>query len=78
MTNPILEVIYRDRDEHAKKFNYDIDAILDDCERTAIELGCTLVSHKDLKKRDAKPKKVLAKQHARPAKAKKRTKTTKH
>ena len=148
MTNPILEAIYRDRDEHAKKFNYDIDAILDDCERTAVELGCHLmsrqefekrerqfqnvaakprsvlkrrttanpileevyrardeiakecnydidaicdhaesstkelgiktVSRKDLKKRDQKPKKVLAKQHARPTKVKKRTKVTKH
>ena len=77
MPNPILEEVYRFRDEHAKKFNYDIDAILDDAEKTAIKLGFTLVSPKGLKKRD-KPKKVLAKQNVRPTKAKRRTKATKH
>ena len=77
MANPILEALYRDRDEHAKRFNYDIDAILDDCERTAVELGCTLVSRQELTKRN-KPKKVLAKQHTRPTKVKKRTKATKN
>ena len=77
-TNPILEEVYRARDEIAKECNYDIDAICDHAERSTVELGIKSVSQKDLKKRDQKPKKVLAKQHAQPTKVKKRTKVTKH
>src|SRR5439155_27315390 len=77
-TNPLLEEVYRVRDEIAKECNYDVDAIFDHAERTTKELGIKTVSRKDLEKRDKKPKKVLAKQHAQPTKAKKRTKTTKH
>ena len=76
-TNPILEEVYRARDEIAKECNYDVDAIFDHAERTAKELGFTTVSPKELKNR-SKPKKILAKQHARPTKTKKRTKATKH
>ena len=77
-TNPILEEVFRNRDAIAKECNYDIDAIFDHAERTAKELGIVTVSRKDLERRDKKPKKVLAKQHARPTNAKKRTKATKH
>ena len=37
-TNPILDEIRRIRDEHAKKFNYDFDAIFEDVLRHQEEL----------------------------------------
>ncbi len=77
MSNPILDEVYKARDEIAKECHYDVDAIFDHAARTAKELGFKTVSPNTLVKR-SKPKKILAKPHARPAKAKRRTKTTKH
>lgn len=37
-TDPILDEIRRYRDEHAKRFNYDLDAIFADHRRHAAEL----------------------------------------
>ncbi len=37
-TDPILNEIRRFRDEHAKKFNYDLNAICEDHRRHAAEL----------------------------------------
>ncbi|MEO7298064.1 MAG: hypothetical protein ABI042_05750 [Verrucomicrobiota bacterium] len=37
-TDPILEEIRRQRDEHAKQFNYDLAAICDDHRRFAAGL----------------------------------------
>ena len=77
MSNPILDEVYRHRDAIAKECHHDIDAICDHADRAVLDAGLKLVSRKDMVTRD-KPKKVLAKQHARPIKVKKRTKTTKH
>ena len=64
MSNPILEAIYQDRDEHAQKFNYDIDAIFDDCERAAVELGCKLMSRQEFEKRERRFQSVTAKRRS--------------
>ena len=37
-TEPILDEIRRIRDEHAKKFNYDLNAMCEDHRRYAAEL----------------------------------------
>jgi hypothetical protein len=34
MNDPIVEEVRRFRDEHARKFNYDLDAIFDDLKRS--------------------------------------------
>ena len=39
-----IDEIHRTRDEHAKKFNYDIDAIIADLRRREKEQGITTVS----------------------------------
>ncbi len=44
VTDPILEEIYRFRDEHAKKFNYDIDAIAEDIRQRTKNSGRTFVT----------------------------------
>jgi len=77
MSNPILEEVFRNRDQLWKECGGDVDVLLDRAEKTAQELGFTTVPPKESKKR-SKPKKVLAKQHSRPAKPKKRTKVTKN
>ncbi len=77
MSNPILDEVYKARDAIAKECNYDVDAIFDHAAKTTKELGFKTISPKTLTKR-TKPKKVLAKQHARPTKTKRRTKSTKH
>ncbi len=77
MSNPILEEVFRNRDQLWKDCGGDVDVLFDRADKTAKELGFTVSSAKGVKK-PAKPKKVLAKQHARPAKAKKRTKVTKN
>jgi hypothetical protein len=42
--DPIVEEIRKIRDEHAARFNYDLDAIFDDFERNQKELGIPLVT----------------------------------
>jgi hypothetical protein len=42
--DPIVEEIRRIRDEHAARFNYDLDAIFDDIERCGKEPGLPLVT----------------------------------
>lgn len=36
--DPIIEEVRRVRDEHAKRFNYDLDAICADIQRHQVEL----------------------------------------
>lgn len=43
-TDPILEEIYRLRDEHAKRFNYDLDAIVADIQARTKMSGRTFVT----------------------------------
>jgi hypothetical protein len=55
MADPIQEEIWKFREEHAKRFNYDVHAIFEDIRRSERERGAKLV---DLsKKRTAKPRK---------------------
>ena len=42
--DPIVEEIRRIRDEHAKKFNYDLHAICEDFRKMQASSGHTLVS----------------------------------
>lgn len=42
--DPIVEEVRKIRDEHAARFNYDIDAIFEDFKRFEKELGIPLVS----------------------------------
>jgi hypothetical protein len=44
MVDPTVEEIRRVRDEHAARFNYDLDAIFDDVKRSEKELGLPLVT----------------------------------
>jgi hypothetical protein len=44
LNDPIVEEIRRIRDEHAARFNYDLDAIFDDIKRSEKELGLPLVT----------------------------------
>jgi len=44
MEDPIVEEIRKIRDEHAARFNYDIDAIFDDLKKREREGGWTVVS----------------------------------
>ncbi len=44
MKDPIVEEVRRARDAHAKKFNYDLDAIVEDLQRREKELGLATVS----------------------------------
>ncbi len=44
LNDPIVEEIRRIRDEHAARFNYDLDAIFDDFERSQKDLGLPLVT----------------------------------
>ena len=50
MKDVIVEEIRRFRDEHAKKFNYDLDAICEDYKSHQLKCGHPLVSF-DLPKR---------------------------
>ena len=43
-TDPILEEVYRLRDEHAKRFNYDLDAIVEDIHSRTKNSGRTFVT----------------------------------
>lgn len=44
LNDPIVEEARRFRDEHAARFNYDLDAIFDDFEKSQKELGRPLVT----------------------------------
>jgi hypothetical protein len=44
LNDPIVEEIRRIRDEHAARFNYDLDAIFDDIKKSEKELGLPLVT----------------------------------
>lgn len=44
LDDPIVEEIRRIRDEHAARFNYDLDAIFDDIKKSEKELGLPLVT----------------------------------
>ena len=43
-TDPILDEVYRLRDEHAKRFNYDLDAIVADIHARTKKSGRTFVT----------------------------------
>lgn len=63
MKDPIVEEIRGFRDEHAKKFNYDLDAICEDFKAHQINCGYKLVKLKP-KKIANKPLKPTAKSEA--------------
>jgi hypothetical protein len=44
MQDPIVEEVRRLREEHAARFNYDVDAIFDDLKKVEQECGRTVVS----------------------------------
>ncbi len=44
LNDPIVEEIRSIRDEHAARFNYDLDAIFDDIKKSEKELGLPLVT----------------------------------
>jgi len=44
MLDPIVEEIRKIRDDHAARFNYDLEAIFDNFERSQKELGLPLVT----------------------------------
>jgi hypothetical protein len=44
MRDPIVEEVRRARDAHAKQFNYDLDAIVEDLKKREKELGLATVS----------------------------------
>ena len=44
MRDPIVEEVRRARDAHAKQFNYDLDAIVEDLQKREKELGLAAVS----------------------------------
>jgi hypothetical protein len=51
MEDPIVEEIRKLREEHAARFNYDVDAIFDNLKKLETERGLTVVS--------LEPKRVL-------------------
>ena len=57
MMDPIVEEIRQFRDEHAKRFNYDLDAICEDFKSHQYQLGKKLIRLKP--KRSASPKSTL-------------------
>ncbi len=58
MKDPIVEEIRQFRDEHAKRFNYDLDAICEDFKAHQNQFGNRLVRLKV--KRSASPKSTTA------------------
>jgi hypothetical protein len=44
MEDPIVEEVRKLREEHAARFNYDVDAIFEDLQRLERESGWTVVS----------------------------------
>ncbi|MCL1462888.1 MULTISPECIES: hypothetical protein [Argonema] len=55
----VLEEIYRIREEHAKSFNYDLQAICDDLRKKEAESGRQLIS-KPLKQRRQQPNQSMS------------------
>lgn len=58
MKDEIIEEIHKYREEYAKKFNYDLDAIFEDLKRKEAESRRKYVSFAKEKKRNEKKKKV--------------------
>jgi len=54
MIDPIVEEIRHFRNEHAKKFNYDLDAICEDLKKHQLTYSHKLVRLKPKKKSDKK------------------------
>ena len=54
MNDPIVEEVLKFRNEHAKRFNYDLDAICDDLKKHQAKYSSKLVR--------LKPKKLLTKE----------------
>lgn len=54
----IVEEIHQIREEHAKSFNYDLDAIFADLQKKQAESGREIIS-KPLKPRSQQPNKML-------------------
>ena len=54
----VLEEIYTIREEHAKSFNYDLQAICNDLRKRQAESGRQIIS-KPLKQRSQQPNKSL-------------------
>lgn len=48
--DPIVEEVRRARDEHAKRFNYDLDAIVADLQKKEKEGGRTVVTFEPRRK----------------------------
>jgi hypothetical protein len=44
MEDPIVEELRKLREDHAARFNYDVDAIFDDLKKCEKEIGGTIVS----------------------------------
>ena len=44
MVDPIVEEVWKLRDDHAARFNYDVDAIFADLKRIERERACSVVS----------------------------------
>ncbi len=44
MKDPFVEEVRRARDAHARQFNYDLDAIVEDLQKREKELGLATVS----------------------------------
>ena len=59
MIDPIVEEIHKIREEYAKKFDYDVDAMFDDLRQKQSQSNHKIVSFvKDEEKRIPKEKKV--------------------
>lgn len=60
-TDPIIDELHRIRDEHAKKFKYDVHAICEDIRRKEKESGRTFVSFDQSEVRESDSAKQPAK-----------------
>jgi len=60
MKDPIVEEIRKFRDEHAKKFNYDLDAICEDFKSSQMQCGHKLVRLKPKRLADKSQEKALS------------------
>jgi hypothetical protein len=52
MEDPIVEEVRKLRENHAARFNFDVDAIFEDLKRLERECGCAVVSRE--------PKRILS------------------
>jgi hypothetical protein len=48
-SDPILEEVWKARDEHARRFNYDLKKICEDLRRIEKASGCRVVTRKPKK-----------------------------